>query len=234
MKIEMERCLLKSGRTRPFILLAEGQWRTGTQALTAAWIILAYLLGSVPVGVLLSRLKGQDPRNAGSGNIGATNVMRTAGKTLGAVTLMCDVLKGFLPVWLAIAFGLSHRVTAEVGLAAFLGHLFPVYLRFKGGKGVATAVGIFLAFNWFAVLIDLAVFVLVLDKWRYVSLGSMVGAALMPFLLYGVGAPTVYIALAAIMAVLIIIKHRANIGRLREGKESRIGKPRPEKRRRKR
>ena len=184
--------------------------------LTVAWIILAYLLGSVPVGVLLSRLKGQDPRNAGSGNIGATNVMRTAGKTLGAVTLICDVLKGFLPVWLAIVFGLSHRVTAEVGLAAFLGYLFPVYLRFKGGKGVATAVGIFLAFNWFAVLIDLAVFVLVLGRWpRLPGLHGGGGADAVSAL--RVGAPTVYIALAAIMAVLIIIKHRANIGRLRGG-----------------
>ncbi|MGD0663327.1 MAG: glycerol-3-phosphate acyltransferase, partial [Syntrophorhabdales bacterium] len=103
-------------------------------ALSIVWTILAYLLGSVPVGLLLARLKGKDPRGVGSGNIGATNVMRAAGKTMGVVTLVGDVLKGFLPTWLAGLLGLAVPV---VGLAAFLGHLFPVYLRFKGGKGSA-------------------------------------------------------------------------------------------------
>ena len=158
-------------------------------ALSIAWIVLAYLLGSLPLGVLLSRLKGQDPRKVGSGNIGATNVMRAAGKTLGAVTLIGDALKGFLPVSLAIWFGLPGPVVAASGLAAFVGHLFPIYLGFKGGKGIATALGIFLALNPFAVLIAIAVFALVLDKWRYVSLGSLVGTVLMPFLLLALGRP---------------------------------------------
>jgi glycerol-3-phosphate acyltransferase PlsY len=195
-------------------------------ALSIVWIILAYLLGSLPVGVLLSRLKGQDPRMVGSGNIGATNVMRTAGKALGAATLIGDILKGFLPTWLAMRFGLPGPMVAAIGLAAFAGHLFPIYLGFKGGKGIATALGVFLAFSWLAVLIDIAVFAVVLYRWRYVSLGSLVCTALMPFLLLVLGAHRPYVALSVVMAFLIFIKHRANISRLRAGTESRIGKGR--------
>jgi glycerol-3-phosphate acyltransferase PlsY len=200
-------------------------------ALSVVWIILAYLLGSLPVGILLARLKGQDPRKVGSGNIGATNVMRAAGKAIGAVTLIGDALKGFLPVSLAIWFGLPGPVVAAIGLAAFVGHLFPVYLGFKGGKGVATAVGVFLAFNPFAVLIDIAVFALVLDRWRYVSLGSLVGTAFMPLLLLAFRAlafrvPLSYVALSVVMAVLIFVKHKANLSRLRAGKEHKVGKGR--------
>ena len=175
------------------------------------------------MGVLLARLKGQDPRKVGSGNIGATNVMRAAGKAIGAVTLIGDALKGFLPVSLAIWFGLPAPVVAAIGLAAFVGHLFPVYLGFKGGKGIATALGIFLALNPFAVLIAIAVFALVLDKWRYVSLGSLVGTVLMPFLLLAFRAPRSYVALCVVMAVFAFIKHAPNIRRLRAGTEHKIG-----------
>ena len=196
--------------------------------LSIVWIILAYLLGSLPVGVLLARIKGQDPRKAGSGNIGATNVMRTAGKTLGAVTLIGDALKGFLPVWFAMRFGLPTPMVAAIGLAAFLGHLFPIYLGFKGGKGIATALGIFLAFSPFAVLIDIAVFAVVLEVWRYVSLGSLVAAVLMPlllflFLLLGEPLSYAYVAVAFIMAVFAFVKHAPNIKRLRAGTEHKIG-----------
>lgn len=198
------------------------------QGLPVVWIVLAYLLGSIPVGVLLAHLKGQDPRKTGSGNIGATNVMRTAGKGLGGLTLLCDVLKGFLPVALALRFGLPEPLVAAVGLAAFAGHLFPVYLGFKGGKGVATAVGVFLALNWPAVFIGVVVFAVVLRTWRYVSLGSLVAAGLMPFLLLFLGlacraASVSYVALSVVVAVLIFVKHRANIGRLRAGTENRMG-----------
>lgn len=189
-------------------------------ALSIVWTILAYLLGSVPVGLLLARLKGKDPRGVGSGNIGATNVMRAAGKTMGVVTLVGDVLKGFLPTWLAGLLGLAVPV---VGLAAFLGHLFPVYLRFKGGKGSATALGVLLAFSPLAALIDIIVFAFILVRWRYVSLGSLVCAALMPALLLVLGAPGLYVIPSAVMAVLIFIKHRANISRLVAGRENRIG-----------
>jgi acyl phosphate:glycerol-3-phosphate acyltransferase len=196
-------------------------------ALSIIWIILAYLLGSLPVGVLLARLKGQDPRKAGSGNIGATNVMRTSGKVLGITTLIGDALKGFLPVWLAMHFGLTELIVAAIGLAAFVGHLYPAYLRFKGGKGVATAVGVFLAFNPLAVAFDVAVFILVLDRWRYVSLGSLIGTALMPILLLFFQSPLAYVALSLIMAILIFIKHEPNITRLRAGTEHKIGKGNP-------
>jgi acyl phosphate:glycerol-3-phosphate acyltransferase len=195
--------------------------------LSFVWVLLSYLLGSLPVGLLLARVRGRDPRTIGSGNIGATNVMRAAGKTLGIITLLGDSLKGFLPTWLAIRFGLPDMVVAAAGFAAFLGHLFPLYLRFKGGKGIATALGIFLAFNYVAVLIDFVVFALLLLKWRYVSLGSLVGAALMPFILLflktPVPAPAPYIALCVIMAVLTFIKHKDNIRRLLEGSENRMG-----------
>lgn len=195
-------------------------------ALSFIWIIFSYLLGSLPVGVLLARMKGSDPRTVGSGNIGATNVMRAAGKTAGIVTLIGDALKGFLPVWLAIRLGLPESVVAAAGLAAFLGHLFPLYLRFHGGKGIATALGIFLAFNYIAVLIELLVFVGILWKWRYVSLGSVVCAALMPFVLLALGSPVPYVLLAAIIALLAVIKHKENIKRLLAGCENRLGRER--------
>lgn len=185
-----------------------------------AWIIFSYLLGSLPVGLLLTRLKGRDPRRVGSGNIGATNVMRAAGKTLGIMTLLGDALKGFLPTWLAIRFGQPEMVVAAVGFAAFAGHLFPVYLKFRGGKGVATALGVFLAFNYLAVLIDMVIFAAILLKWRYVSLGSLVCSALMPVILVLLKAPAVYPVLCVFMAILIFVKHRENIRRLAAGTES--------------
>ena len=161
------------------------------------WIVLSYLLGSLPVGLLLARLKGRDPRRVGSGNIGATNVMRAAGKTLGIITLLGDALKGFLPVWLALHFGQPETVVAAIGFAVFAGHLFPLYLGFKGGKGIATALGVFLAFSYLAVLIDMVVFAAILFKWRYVSLGSLVCSALMPFILLALNTPPTYIGLSA-------------------------------------
>ena len=142
---------------------------------------------------------------------------------MGIVTLVCDTLKGFLPPWLAMRFGLCGPTVAAIGLAAFAGHLFSVYLGFRGGKGIATALGVFIAFSWPAVLIDLAVFAIVLGKWRYVSLGSLVCTALMPILLLVLRAPMPYTILSVAMAVLIFIKHRANIRRLLAGKENRIG-----------
>jgi glycerol-3-phosphate acyltransferase PlsY len=200
---------------------------THTIMFSVMWILFSYLLGSLPVGLLLAKIRGRDPRTIGSGNIGATNVMRAAGKTAGIVTLIGDALKGFLPVWLAIRFGFPESLVAAAGFAAFLGHLFPLYLRFKGGKGVATALGIFLAFNYLAVLIDIVVFVVLLLKWRYVSLGSLVCAVLIPCMLLilktPAPTPTPYILLCAIMIIPIFIKHRENIRRLLAGTENRIG-----------
>jgi len=186
------------------------------------YIIAAYLLGSIPVGLVLARLKGQDPRKVGSGNIGATNVMRAAGKTLGIITLLGDILKGLIPTGLAILYGLSPVFVVAIGLAAFLGHLFPVYLRFKGGKGVATALGVFLALEPVAIPILLVVFIAVLLLWRYVSLGSLVGTALMPVLLLLFRAPLEYVVGSLIVGVLIYWKHRENIRRIMTGTESKF------------
>ncbi len=167
-------------------------------------------------------MKGTDPRKVGSGNIGATNVMRAAGKTTGALTLIGDALKGFLPVAVALLLGEPKSIVAAVGLSAFLGHLFPVFLKFRGGKGVATALGVYLGLDPLAVLIAVIIFVLIALKWRFVSLGSLVGAAIMPPLLYFLNAPGQYIYLVLIMGALIFIKHRDNIRRLISGTESKI------------
>lgn len=187
-------------------------------------IAFAYLLGSVPVGLLLSKIKGADPRAVGSGNIGATNVMRAAGKITGALTLIGDVLKGLIPVMIAFMLGETKIIVTAAGLAAFLGHLFPVFLRFKGGKGVATALGVYLGLDPFAVLIAIIIFVLTIIKWGFVSLGSLVGVAAMPLLLYFLSAPVQYIYLVLIIGALIFIKHKDNIRRLVTGTENKIGK----------
>jgi glycerol-3-phosphate acyltransferase PlsY len=187
-------------------------------------IILAYLIGSIPFGLILSKLFGKtDIRKSGSGNIGATNVYRVMGKTLGALTLVLDILKGALFVILAEGFTHSKIWAGLAGLAAFLGHLYPVYLKFKGGKGVATAMGIFLFFAPYALFVDIAVFLLVVYQTRYVSLGSIISAAILPFLLLVFGYSKVYATLAVIMGGLIVLRHRENIQRLRQGRENKIG-----------
>jgi glycerol-3-phosphate acyltransferase PlsY len=186
-------------------------------------IATAYLIGSIPVGVILAKTKGKDPRKVGSGNIGATNVMRAAGKTLGIVTLLGDILKGFIPVVTAVYTGLPGPLVAAVGLAAFLGHIFPLFLQFKGGKGVATALGVYLALNPWAILVSFVAFVLVMLKWRYVSASSIVGTALIPLTLYLLKAPWEYTCLSLVMGVIIIVRHKDNIQRLMAGKERKMG-----------
>jgi len=199
----------------------------------AVWTALSYLLGSIPAGLLLAKAKGRDPRRIGSGNIGATNVMRAAGRGLGIVTLFCDVLKGFIPTWLAMHTGQPVCVVAAAGFAAFAGHLFPLYLKFRGGKGVATALGVFLAMKPLAVLVDLIFFLAVLFAGGYVSLGSLAAAALMPVALLAFDVPACFVLTCAIMAVFIIVKHKDNIKRLLRSEEHRIlrnTKPRGERR----
>jgi acyl phosphate:glycerol-3-phosphate acyltransferase len=188
------------------------------------FLLLAYLLGSVPVGLVLSRLKGRDPRTVGSGNIGATNVMRAVGKTLGIITLLGDAFKGFLPVVLALQYGLPPVLAAGIGFAAFIGHLFPIYLKFKGGKGVATALGVFLGLSPLAILIDFILFLGVFLGWGYVSLGSLVGVACMPLILLLLDTPLEYVALSGAIGILTFWKHKENIKRLRAGTESRLRK----------
>lgn len=183
---------------------------------------IAYLIGSIPIGLILSKIKGKDPRQTGSGNIGATNVMRTAGAALGIITLLGDVAKGFIPVIVVRHYSNEPILVAATGLAAFIGHLYPVYLKFRGGKGVATALGVYLAVSPLAILIDIFIFIIVLLRWRYVSLGSLIGTAMMPVILIFMMVSYEYIILSVLIGVFIFIKHRDNIRRLVKGQENRF------------
>lgn len=187
-------------------------------------IIASYFIGAIPTGVVLAKaLSGKDIRQEGSGNIGATNVTRVLGKKLGALTLAGDLLKGFLPVCIGSYLVPSLSVVCLMGLAAFLGHLFPVYLGFKGGKGVATALGVFLYFAPLVIFIEVVVFVAVVGIWKYVSLGSLIAAASMPLLLLIIGSSKPVVLLSIAFALLIFIKHKANIQRLLSGTENKFG-----------
>ncbi len=184
--------------------------------------LFGYLLGSVPTGLILAKLFSKvDPRTTGSKNIGATNVFRTAGKSLGILTLMGDLLKGIIPVVIAFQWGESNLWIAISGLSSFLGHVFPIFLGFKGGKGVATALGVYLAIEPRAVLIELLIFVGIVWKWRFISLGSITCAVTIPVLIaffrYDSKA---YFIVSVIIAGLILYRHQANISRLLQGKEN--------------
>jgi glycerol-3-phosphate acyltransferase PlsY len=201
------------------------------------WIaIAAYLLGSIPVGYLLVRIfRRQDIRTVGSGNIGATNVLRSEGKALGAATFILDVCKGALAVLLAAMIAGTvlptvppRNVEALAALFAVIGHMFPVWLHFRGGKGVATGFGVFLVAAPWAALSAIALFAVVFALTRYVSLGSILGAASFPifawFMVKG-ERPAFFIAVQAAVALLIIVKHHPNIRRLLAGNEHRFGAP---------
>jgi glycerol-3-phosphate acyltransferase PlsY len=203
--------------------------------LALIWIAAAaYLLGSIPVGYLLVRFfRRQDIRTFGSGNIGATNVLRSGGKVLGAATFALDVFKGAAAVMLGALVAApflpmmpQRNVEALCALCAVLGHMFPVWLRFRGGKGVATGFGVFLVAAPLAAVSALTLFALVFALTRYVSLASILGAASFPifawFMVEG-PRPAFFVAVQAIVAVLIIIKHHPNIRRLLAGNENRFG-----------
>ncbi len=186
--------------------------------------IASYLIGAIPSSIVLAKLFSQkDIREAGSGNIGATNAVRILGKKFGALTLLGDMLKGFLPIWAGTLIFDSPFFLAVIGLAAFLGHLFPVYLKFKGGKGVATALGIFLCLAPTVILIELVIFALVTFLWRYVSLASLTASATIPLLMLAFSCDPPIILLGVVMAILIFIRHSDNIKRLISGTENRIG-----------
>jgi glycerol-3-phosphate acyltransferase PlsY len=182
----------------------------------------AYLLGSIPTGLLLGKAYGIDVRKEGSGNIGATNLYRTVGRKVGVMTLVGDCLKGMLPVLAVKYSSLPSEYAAWVGLAAFCGHVFSVFLRFKGGKGVATALGVFLALSPLAVSVAFGVFVVLMLIWRYVSLGSIMAAAVMPLAVWARGEGRVTITVTMLIAVIVIIRHTENIKRLLVGTESRF------------
>ena len=192
------------------------------QILFAAILVGAYLLGSIPTGLLLGKAYGVDVRNEGSGNIGATNLYRTVGRKVGVLTLIGDCLKGMLPVLLISYCSPFPGFAPWVGLAAFLGHVFTVFLRFKGGKGVATALGVFLALSPLSVSIALLLFILLMLKWRYVSLGSISAAAIMPLAVMFLDGGRSMILVTAVIALIVIVKHHGNISRLLAGTENRF------------
>ncbi len=191
-------------------------------ALLAA--VIAYLVGSTPFAVIVSRAMGlPDPRSFGSGNPGATNVLRSGSKAAAALTLAGDALKGWVAVWVAIRVGMTEEVVAIVALAAFLGHVFPVWLRFKGGKGVATAAGAIFALDWRVGLAVLAVWLVVVVASRYSSLGALVASLAAPLAVYWLRGTGPYLVATGVLCVLLVWRHEANIGKLLRGEESRIG-----------
>jgi len=189
-----------------------------------ALVVFTYFLGSVSFGYLIGLLIGRDVRKVGSGNIGATNVMRAAGKTAGIITLVLDTAKGYVAVFLGEQlYGHDESLPLICGVAALLGHCFPVFLKFKGGKGVATGLGVFLRIAPLYVIFAASVFLIVTLITKYVSAGSMAGAATMPIALSIGGASAVTTLLAAAIAALIILKHHKNIARLLKGEENKLG-----------
>ena len=189
-------------------------------------LAFGYLLGSIPFGLVLTKLAGgPDPRSIGSGNIGATNVLRTGNKALAAATLLGDMLKGTIAVLIAQRFGLGAAIAGGLaaGLGAFLGHLFPVWVGFKGGKGVATYIGVLLALVWQAALAFGVIWIAVAAATRYSSLAGLVASAAMPVVLWFMG-HTAEAALFVILTALIWFMHRANIARLLDGTEGKIGR----------
>ncbi len=203
---------------------------------TTAWIattgaiITAYLLGSIPFGLLIGRLRGIDIRQVGSCNIGATNVMRSVGKGWGILTLLLDALKGYIPAalfpWLLHELALLADAPAWLkiacGCAAILGHNFPLYLRFKGGKGVATSAGVLLGIAPRALLIGLGTFAIVFGISRFVSLGSITAAIVIPAAGFWLYEGKLVPAILTVLGLLVIWRHKANIRRLLNGTENRI------------
>ncbi len=192
-------------------------------------IVAAYLVGSIPFAVLVSRAMGlPDPRSFGSGNPGATNVLRSGSKLAAVLTLGGDALKGWVAVWVAWAAGLPAETIAAVGLAAFLGHVFSLWLRFKGGKGVATAAGVLFALDWRVGVGVLAVWVTVALVTRYSSLAAVTAALVAPAVIWAIQGATPMLAAGAAMGAVLVWRHQANLAKLLRGEESRIGqKARP-------
>lgn len=189
------------------------------------WLVpLGYVSGSIPFGLLIGKAsKGVDVRGIGSGNIGATNVLRAAGKGAAALTLALDMLKGWAPVALGRMVGASDALVAGVALAAFLGHLYPVFLRFRGGKGVATFLGVLLAILPRVAFLVAGVWLLIAAVFRYSSLAAVVAAAASPLLVWLLDGRRGFVALAVVLSGFILIRHRENMRRLLAGEERRIG-----------
>ena len=188
-------------------------------------IIAAYLLGAIPFGLLLSKaLSKRDPRDHGSGNIGATNAMRTGGKLVGILTLVADIAKSMIPVALAVVMDLSEIWIGAIAAASFVGHIFPVYLKFKGGKGVATMLGAMLPWQPLAALLGVGLFAILIWRFRYVSLASIAGALALPLLVWMTGGSVPALLVSMLFASLVAAKHASNIRRLVDGTELAMGK----------
>ncbi len=184
-------------------------------------LVFGYFLGSIPFGLILTRCAGLgDVRSIGSGNIGATNVLRTGNKKLAAATLIFDMLKGTVAVLVASRYGTDAAIGA--GFGAFIGHLFPVWIGFKGGKGVATYLGVLIGLAWPGALVFAAVWIVTALLTRYSSLAALIASIVVPIALYSRGYAAIAI-LFVIMTVIVIVKHKANISRLLNGTESKIG-----------
>lgn len=189
------------------------------------WIVGAYLLGSIAFGILVSRLFGlPDPRTVGSGNIGATNVMRSGKKLAAFLTLAGDVFKGWLPVWLALQSNMLMWVVAASGLAVFFGHLYPIFYKFRGGKGVATALGVMLGISPTLALTAVVTWLVVFLVSRYSSLAALVAALLAPAYAWFLLPYQLYIGMIAVMSLFLIWRHRSNIQKLLAGTEAGFGK----------
>lgn len=200
--------------------------------LTIAFVIAAYLLGSISFAIISSKLFGlADPRTYGSGNPGATNVLRSGKKAAAALTLFGDAAKGWLAVFLAIRYSLPGEqylmLPAAVAIAVFVGHLYPVFLRFKGGKGVATALGVLLALNLMVGLGGLATWLIMAFMFRYSSLAALTAAVATPAYAYLLALPREWVLACCIMSLLLIWRHKGNILNLLKGKETRIGSRKP-------
>jgi acyl phosphate:glycerol-3-phosphate acyltransferase len=187
-------------------------------------VVLAYLIGSVPFALLVARKWGaKDLRRVGSGNLGAANVLRASGVTAGVLVALLDVGKGVAGVLVAARLDGSNATPAVAGLAAIVGHIYPVWLRFRGGKGVATACGVFAALAPVALPLALAVFLLSAWLTKYISVGSVLASAALPPIAYAMGTPTPIVIAASAAAVLIVFRHRSNLARVWLGTERRIG-----------
>lgn len=187
-------------------------------------LFAAYVIGSIPFALILARRWGAvDLRRVGSGNIGAANAMRASGITAGVLVAILDITKGACSVLLAARFSQHSAAPAAAGIAAIVGHVYPIWLRFRGGKGVATACGAFSVLTPLAIPPALVIFLITVTMTKYVSLGSMLATIALPPIAYAIGSPAPAVIAACIAAVLVIFRHRSNLARLRTGTERRLG-----------
>lgn len=189
----------------------------------ALLLAASFLMGSVPFGIVASRLRGVDPRNTGSGNIGATNVLRSAGKGAALFTLLGDMLKGTAAVALGMVLDMGHLEQGLMGLASVVGHDFSVFLKFKGGKGVATSMGVMLIYVPMAGILAIVLWLATVFALRYSSLGAIVAFVLLPFAVKSIGYPGEKVIVSVIISALLMARHAGNIKRLMSGTERRIG-----------